>query len=197
MRAFYKFALLTQNKDYRGSLINFDYYSKINWLLVKQLKFHCHEKDIIMFDYLLPDNKNKIITMHLDTIKVGNWSTRLYLRGIIEGMNGFSQLPIDKILMIKKIIKKNVRFNIETNVLTYKISKEIYEKEKLDEKEIVSEIKDNIVTIKRPLDDSFYIIQRLLYFCPDLYYISDEKIKNMVLEKLYILKDMYNGQFDK
>ena len=47
------------------------------------------------------------------------------------------------------------------------------------------------------LETNFYIIQRLMSFCPDLYYISDENIKNKVKEKLSILKASYDKEFDK
>ena len=32
-------------------------------------------------------------------------------------------------------------------------------------------------------------------FCPDLYYISDEKIRNKVKEKLEILKTSYEKEY--
>ena len=67
------------------------------------------------------------------------------------------------------------------------------QKNKLDKKEMLDEIKNNIATIKRPIEDEFSLIQRLLSFCPELYYISDNNLKNKVIEKLNILKDTYNN----
>lgn len=192
MRIFYKVALLVDNQEKRLQLIDFEYYSKINWRLVKELKNHCLNKNIITFDYLLPNGNHRFLTLHCDKLKVDNTTDRLYLWGVLENDYKFSRLPIDKIFMIKNIKEKNVRFDMEVKVLTYKISKEIYKKTTLDEKETMTNIKNNIVTIKRPIDDSFSTIQRLMYFCPDLYYISDEKIKKSVEEKLLILKDSYD-----
>ena len=197
MRVFYKFALHTNDNDTKLELADFGYYSKINWLLVKQLKEHCTKKNVIKILYSLPNGENKELIFHADMIKMGDWSERLYLSGIFDGDNKISQLPVDKILKIKKVVKENVKINIEVPVLIYKISKEMYKQVGLDKKEWLSEIKNDIVTIKRPLDDTFFTIQRLLYFCPDLYYISNEKIKNLVKEKLYTLKDMYSEEFDK
>ena len=97
--------------------------------------------------------------------------------------------------MIKEVVKRNVRFDMAIDVLTYKTSKDMYESADKDIKEKVSEIKNNIVTVKRPIEDNFFLIQRLLYFCPDLYYISDSKIKSMVREKLLILKNSYGGVY--
>lgn len=196
MRVFYKFALQTEDKGIRQELINFGYYSKINWLLVKCLREHCKKKNIIKIDYLLPNGKNRYINFHADTIRMGEWSERLYLSGFFEGDNKISQLPIDKIFMIKKVIKENVRISFETKVLTYKVGLDTYNEAQPDEKESV-QIKDNIAIIKRPADDIFFTIQRLLYFCPDLYYISDVGIKNLVQEKLYTLKDMYDDEIYK
>ena len=197
MRVFYKFALHTDDEDARLELINFGYYSKINWLLVNQLKEHCKNKNIIMLNYIMPDGKNKNITIHADEVKIGDWSDRLYLSGILENDKKISQLPIDKIFMIKKVIKENVKINLEIKVLTYKVSEETYKKAGLDKKEGLSEVKNKIATIRRPLDDTFFTMQRLLYFCPDLYYVSDENLKNAIKEKLYSLKEMYNEEFDK
>jgi len=196
MRVFYKFALYVDSENKKRELINFDYYSKINWLLVKKLKEHCKNKDIITIDYILPNNKNKLITIHADMIKMGDWSNRLYLSGILEGDNKISQLPIDKIFMIKKVVKKCAVINLKTKILTYKVSEEMYNKIGLDKKENLFEIKNGIATIRRPLDDTFFTLQRLLYFCPELYYISDEKLKNLIKEKLYALKDMY-GEYNE
>ena len=144
-----------------------------------------------MIDYILSNGENKCLTIHTDTIKIGDWSNRLYLSGILNGDKKLSQLPIDKILTVKKIIKENVRIDLEVNVLVYKTSEDMYNNAGPDKKEGISEIKNGIVTIKRPIDDVFFTLQRLLYFCPDLFFISDNKIKNLIKEKLFALKDMY------
>ena len=196
MRVFYKFALNTDNSKTREELVDFGYYSKINWLLVKKLEQHCKNKDIILIDYILPEQEHKSLEFHADTVKIGDWSNRLYLSGILKDDNKISQLPIDKIFKIKKVIKENVRINLKTQLLTYKISKEMIEKTGLDKKESLSEIKQGIATIRRPVDDTFFTIQRLLYFCPDLYYISNKRIKTLIKEKLYALKDIYNDEYE-
>ena len=43
------------------------------------------------------------------------------------------------------------------------------------QEKVIEETNDRI-TLQRPIDDDFYIIQRLLSFCPEIYYISDERI---------------------
>ena len=194
MKVFYKFALFVDDKDTQLKFLNFGYYSKINWSLVNQLIEHCKNKNIITVDYIMPNGENKYITIHADTLKIGDWSQRLYLSGIFQGDNKLSQLPVDKIFMVKKIVKENIRIDIETNVLTYKVSLDSFKKIGLDKKEILADEKDSIVTIRRPLDDTFFTVQRLMYFCPDLYYISDEKTRNIIKEKLYTLKEMYSDE---
>lgn len=196
MQIFYKYALHIEDKNTKLELVNFDYYSKINWHLVKQLEYHCKNKNIIMLDYILPNGKNKYLIIHADTIKIGDWSNRLYLSGILKGDNKLSQLPVDKIFMVKKILKENIRISLKVDVLEYKISKKEFEKTGLDEKEGLTKIENNIVTIKRPLDDIFFTVQHLIHFCPDLYYVSDEKIRNYIKEKLYTLKDMYENKIE-
>ncbi|MBR1616559.1 hypothetical protein IJ670_00255 [bacterium] len=193
MRTFYKIALQTQNSKARQQLANFGYFSKINWALVRQIMYHCKNKNLITLDYILPGGTNRELTIHADTIKMGSWSDRIYLFGVLKNDYKFSQLPLDNILTVKKIEKEHLRFDMEVDILVYKVSKSIYNTVEKDKKETISEEKNGILTIKRPIDDNFSLIQRLLYFCPELYYISDFKIKQIIKEKLYILKGMYEN----
>ena len=68
---------------------------------------------------------------------------------------------------------------------------------KLTEKEKVIGKSGNLVTIQTPLTDDFYLVQRMMSFCPDLYYISDERIKKLVKDNLKILKDIYEPEFEQ
>ena len=70
------------------------------------------------------------------------------------------------------------------NIVEYKISNEILKETSLDAKEKIIHQDEKYTTIQRPIEDKFYMTQRLLHFCPDLYYISDENLKNAVKEKL-------------
>ena len=191
MLLFYKFALYSEDDDLRRNLIDFDYYSKINWHLVNKLKKHCESHDIIELDYIQSSNERKDIIIHADNITTQGTSNRLYLIGMLEGAKKFSKLPIDKIFMVKKVIEKYVRYDLEKDVISYKVSKESFEKAPVDKKEVVFDKDKDIITVIRPLDDSFHIVQRLLYFCPDLYYISDTNIRNLVREKLLNMKGFY------
>ena len=67
----------------------------------------------------------------------------------------------------------------------------------VDEKESVLRIEEDKITLERPIDDEFYIIQRLLQFCPKIYYVSDERIRNLLKEKLLLIKAMYGGKIDE
>jgi len=194
MRLFYKFALLVPESNVRAQLADFGYYSKIDWRLVEELKHHCKDKNIIELEYILPEGGSKVIQFHADEIKIGNWSQRLYLKGTFAFAEKFSELPIDRIYMIKKVISELYRFDIETDVLTYKIDKESAENMELDPCEAVTRIEGDYAYVKRPIDDNFRVIQKLLYFCPNLYYISDKGIKDKVQDKLYVLRDMYDDR---
>ena len=114
-------------------------------------------------------NKDEIkeITLHADTVETHGNSNRLYLYGIFKGSKKLSKLPVDKIFMVKKVVEKFVRYDFEGEVLTYKIPKKTFEKIELDKEETAFEEDSETITIKRPLDDSFQIVQRLLSFCPD------------------------------
>ena len=197
MRIFYKFAKYIKNQETREEFIDFGYYSTINWHLVRQLEEHCKTKDILEIDYMLPNGENNFLTFHVDSVRIGDWSERLYLHGAFENAQSFSHLPIDKIFTIRKVIKKNVAHEIQTDIVEYKISNEILKEITLDAKEKIIYQDKKYTTIQRPIEDKFYLTQRLLYFCPDLYYISDENLKNSVKEKLNSIKSYYDNKTRK
>ena len=197
MRLFYKLAQFIEDEDMKLKLIDFGYYSTINWNLVRQLEEHCKNKNLILIDYILPTGGNKIIEINADCLKISTWSQRLYLHGVLFNGKRFSHLPVDRIYMVKKVIKENNYLNTISNNLTYTVSKKIHDKLYTDEKEKIVKIENNKITLQRPIDDEFYIIQRLLYFCPEIYYISDERIRNLLKEKLQLIKAIYGSKIDR
>lgn len=197
MRMFYKLACHIEDDETRMEFIDFGYYSTINWNLVCQLEKHCNEKNIITLDYILPKGGNKFITMHVDKMGISETSHRLYLYGALQNDKEISFLPVDRIYMVKKIVRENLRFNLHSKIMTYIVKKDAYERLKQDNKERILKTEGEYITIQRPIDNEFNITQRLFYFCPDVYYISDEKIKILFKEKLEILKRTYCNELDK
>ena len=196
IRLFYKVAQFISDEETRNIFTDFGYFSSINWGLIKQLEQHCKEKNLITINYSLPQEQRDI-TIHADKLIASNHSERLYLNGILKGATQFSSLPIDKINSIKKIEEKNKKFDIKINTATYVISKKAYEKAGKDAKEEIISKKKNKIAIQRTIDDDFYLIQRLLYFCPDIYYISDERIKKLLKEKLKNIQNTYDTSIDR
>lgn len=197
MHLFYEISKYIEDKDVQREFIDFGYYSTLNWFLVKQLEKHCEEKNLITFEYILPQGACKLITMHADSLKVSEWSQRLYLHGVFEGGRHFSHLPVDRIFAIKSVEQKAKRLDMSTENLVYTVSKEAYEKAYQDKKEEIIGEDGEKVTIERPADDEFYLIQRLLSFCPDLYYVSNSRIKDLFKEKLETLKTLYDDGIDR
>ncbi|MBQ7287057.1 MAG: hypothetical protein IJW73_04775 [Candidatus Gastranaerophilales bacterium] len=194
MRLFYKLAQFVKDEEKQMLFLDFGYYSKINWYLVRQLEQHCKNKDIITLDYILPHGGNKIITIHADNLKISEWSQRLYLIGALFKSKHFSHLPVDRIFMIKKVEEEKAEFNVDLKNIYYTVSKTIYKKLPMDEKEqIVEEIGKDKIKIKRINDDEFSLIQRLFCYAPEIYNISDEKVKNMFKEKLEMLRVAYES----
>lgn len=194
MCLFYKIAKYIKDKDIQREIVDFGYFSTLNWFLVQQLEEHCKEKNVINIEYILPQGECKVITIHADCLKMSNWSQRLYIHGILAGGKCFSHLPVDRIYMVKNVVEKNVAFEIKMDIIRYVVSKDAYKEVSKDDKEKI--IKDDglNVTIERINDDEFYLIQRLLSFCPEIYYISCERIKMLLQEKLETLKALYGNR---
>ncbi len=191
MSFLYKFILSMTNDDDKNILIDFDYYSKINWYLADKLEQHCKNKDIITIDYAKHGSELMKMKIHCHSISIGEWSDKIYLWGEVFDNGELSFLPIDKIFMIDEVLEENVPFNIKPDVVEYKISRALYDEIDLDKAEETVELTKNFATIKRNKDNKFYIVQRLMSFCPELYYISDEEIKEEVKKKLKLLKKEY------
>lgn len=189
---FYKLSLKL-DKNISDSFANFGYFSNINWFLVNDLEKHCVDKDIIKIEYILPDGKSIDYTIHADKLIIRGSSDRLYLSGVLNDDSLFSYLPVDRIFMIKKVIRKKVLFDMPVKILKYTVSKNALETTSLEENEAIYEQHDEKVTISSLLTDEFLAFQRILHFCPDVYFISDEKIKSMVVDKLKSLEKMYEN----
>ena len=187
---FYKISLLYKEEDIKRAA-NFGYFSTLNWFLINELESHCHDKDIIEIEYILPNGKSKNTTIHTDKLVIKWNSNRLYLSGAIDKSDLFSYLPVDRIFKINKIIRKKACFDISTRILKYTTTKQNLEETGLFDNETIVNFNEEKVTIMTPITDEFSIVQRLLYFCPDIYEISDEKIKSMVLDKLETTEKMY------
>ena len=194
MRFFYKISKFIKNEDLKYELMDFGYYSELNWDLIYKLESHCKNKDVILIDYILPYGTNKPEEIHTDKITPSTTSQRLYLEGIIKGGKTFSKLPIDRIYMIKKTIRKKLMFNVETDTLTYRILKNTWDNALIDLKEKVTDYNENYYEIETPITNEFFLIQRLFEFCPDLIYISEGKIKNSIIERLETLKTIYDNK---
>ncbi len=196
IRILYKYVLNIKDEEIAHKFLNFGYYSKINWGLVQELEKHCKNKDLIEIDYVLTSGESKKITLFAHEIKISDWSDRLYLWGMFNNSNQLSYLPIDRIFMINKVKKKTRSFDIKSDTITFAVSKDVYEDSEPDSKEKLIKLTDKYAVIERSLDDEFYLVQRLMSFCPYLYYISDERIKNLVKEKLLQLKSSYERAYE-
>ena len=104
---------------------------------------------------------------------------------------------LENIFSVKKVVKKNVEFNIETQNFTYKITRKLFDKINLEKNEEVIEKNNKFVTIKAPQNDEFRQVQRLLYFCPDVVFVSKGKIKDLLIEKLEMIKKNYEKNYAK
>ncbi len=191
VEVFYKLSIYVKDEDTRREFSDFDYFSKVNWGLIRALEYHCKTKDIVILDYLLPKGGNKLLWFHLDKIVLDNLSKRLYLYGMLENGYDFSKLPVERIFTIQKVLKRYVPFDFKTEVIEYKISKSAYENTVLEKIETVIKKDEKTVTIQTPVINEFHLVQKLLNYCPDLYYISEGRIKELVKEKLKLIRGIY------
>ena len=192
MQLFYTAAKAIPDEDVKDELTYFDYFSNVNWALVEILENHCKTKDVLLLDYILPVMGNKIIEFHVDKIVMNEISQRMYLYGMLKGGYDFFELPIERIYMVKKVLRKNVKFDFRPCVVKYIVSNSAFKKTSLVENETIVKQDKHYTTIRTPVVNEFELVQRLLHFCPELYYISEGKIKNLVKEKLENLKANYD-----
>ena len=196
MELFYKISFYIEEDEIKKNFLDFGYFSSVNWGLIEILEKHCFEKNIIVLEYILAkEHKIKLIEFHCSEVKLSKMSQRMYLIGVLKDGQNLFRLPIENIFSIKKVLKRNVKFEIEAQNFTYKITKKLFDKINLEENEEIVEKNNKIVTIKAPLVDEFRQVQRLLYFCPDVLYVSKGKIKDLLIEKLEMIKKNYEKSY--
>lgn len=191
MILFYKIILALDNNEHKNILIDFGYYSNINWYLVQQLEKHCLTQDVILVDYAHKIKQEMKLKLHVSHMSINEWSDKIYLWGELYDNGELSFLPVDRIFMIDKVIEKNIPFKLPVNEIEYKISRKLYKEIELDKEETLVKLTKEYATIKRNKNNKFYIAQRLLSFCPELYYISDKDIKEEVKSRLKALRSYY------
>ena len=196
MELFYKISFYIEEDEIKKKFLDFGYFSSVNWGLIEILEKHCSEKNIIVLEYILSkEHKIKLIEFHCSEVKLSKMSQRMYLIGVLKGGQNLFRLPIENIFSVKKVLKRNVKFEIEAQNFTYKITKKLFDKINLEENEEIVEKNNKTVTIKVPLVDEFRQVQRLLYFCPDVLYVSKGKIKDLLIEKLEMIKKNYEKSY--
>ena len=196
VRILYKYVVNIEDKEAAHKFFNFGYFARINWSLVLELEKHVKNKDLIEIDYILPEGKSREISIYANEIKISDWSDRLYLWGNFENSNQLSYLPIDRIFMVKKVKNKKNDACINNNLITYAISKKLLKDIEFEKGEKLIKTTNKYAFIERKSDDEFYLIQRLMSFCPDLYYISSERIRSIIKEKLTQLKASYEKEYE-
>ena len=193
MRVYFKIARCLDDEEVQAAITDFGYYSTINWNLVRELEKHCKNNALLEIDYIMPNEENRLFEIHTDNLKISNTNQRLYLRGLLKNSKKFSNIPVDRIFMVKTVLREHKRLKIYIKPLVYIVSKEAFKNTKPDSKEVLVEYKDNYAIIKSVVDDDFYILQRLLYFAPDVYYISNNRIKALYKQKLKDMKGYYGN----
>lgn len=177
-------------EDLKYSLIDFGYYSTINWYILEELEKHCQNNSVVEIEYVLPKGEIQNYIFHLDKIKVNDENGRIYIYGINENYKRFSQLPIERIFSIKKVLRKNKQFNVICELLNAKIKKENFDISKFNPFYFKNTDKDYYV-FEYPLIDDFDTIQILLQLCPNIYDISNENIKEKLFNKLKAMETLY------
>ena len=179
-----------KDKDIKEKFLDFGYFSSLDLKLIKQLKNSIEEKEAILIDYQINKKEIKKIEFFPKELALGDFSKRLYLVGFLKEANSIFRLPVDKIKNIKKTLKVEYKEE-EKEFFTFKLSKENLEFFELNKNERILKDEKDYITIEKYNQDDFSTLQRLLYFCPNLCYISNKKIKNLLIEKLEKIEKLY------
>lgn len=191
MRLFYKIALLIDDNEIKEELIDFDYFSILNPAIAFELEKHCKNKNIIEIEYILKDKKKKDLILQAESLSIGKYSNRTYLNCILENTSKLSHLPLDKIFVIKRVLKDSDPLILKQKTITYSLLKDCENEFETDKNEKVVFEDDKKIKIETVVEDEFSLIQKLLSHCPFVCEISDEKIKEKVLLKLKEVRAKY------
>ena len=183
-KVFEKISGLIEDDEAVYELLNFRYFSNIDFQILKELNALTKRKKTIVLLYNSPNSGTKEIQIKLKEIKYTG--SKLHLIGTSEKYPDNTVLRVDNILKIIKIVRKD-----EEEIKKVRIKKTIYKVKKaaidsmnfLSEEKILKETKGEI-EIELKSDNDFMVIQRLLSFGEDLISIKNKDVKEKYLETL-------------
>jgi len=194
-KVFEKISALTDDENAVCELMNFRYFSNIDFEILKDLNALVKRNKTVLLLYNSPNSGIKEIQIKLKEIKYQG--SKLHLIGISDNYPDNTVLRVDNILKIIKILGKkeeNLK-KCKTKKIIYRIKKEALEYMNLLKGEKI--LKENDVFIETELksDNDFMIVQRLLSFGDDLILIKDKKIKEKYINTLKnVLKNYEEAQ---
>lgn len=183
-KVFEKISELIEDEEEKNELLNFRYFSNIDFKLLGELNALTKRKKTVILLYNSPNSGLKEILIKLKEIKYTG--SKLHIIGTSKEYPDNTVLRADNILKTVKILGKNEEKEKRngTKKAIFKIKKDAKEfMNFLVEEKILKETKDEI-EIELKSDNDFMIIQRLLSYGYNLVSIKNEDIKKKYIETL-------------
>ncbi len=183
-----KILQFTDNEEYKDSVLNFGYFMKIDFQILKELHRHCLQNNEIAVKYNSPKNGNMRIKMRALWIEHDKNTNKMHLFGQFEHYNYISYLRIDKITKIEKIYLKPSIKPLKKEYKTYKV-KNTANFTPLFNEEIIEETSD-FITVKTTVVNDFSYVQRILSLGKNVVEV-DKHTSAQIMENLLKTREVY------
>ncbi len=188
-KVFEKISKFIEEEEFKNKILDFKYFSSIDFSLLRELDYHCSKKHEIAVLYNSPLGI-KSIRIRCREIKYDRNTRKIHLWGEIQSYKYLGCLRADKIICIENIIKHPLIKEFDGIFINYKIKRKALETINLKEDEKILSLDGDSVTIKTKVRNNFNFLQHLALLGENVLDI-DADIKKEMLKKLQETRDIY------
>lgn len=182
-----KLANYVTNQTTKDYLTNMSLLKGVDRFILNDLLIHCKNNNQIVILYNSPKSVAKEIEIVCD--KLSFRSDKLYLWGDNLTHQGYSFLPVDRIIKILSIKMHKQKENVQPIKVLFKLSNCRNYMPQPDEK-IVERTGDDLI-IEVDSKNQFNLMQRILYMANDCKIIAPDSFKAEFVQKLQEMEKIY------
>lgn len=188
---FARIAKFIKDDKMAQEFMNFDYFSNVDFRILKQLNVCCKNNNSIKITYNSPRSGDKTIEIVCKEIVYKKEQRKLYLWGISPQYKGLTYLRIDKIskIICTDLIKHTSELKFKT--CKYRLRHTIGQNFKIHDNEKITQNTPEFIEIEAIVYSEFYFIQILLSYGRHCFWVQDGKIRRELVKKLKKMRELY------
>ncbi len=188
-KVFEKISKFIEAGELKNKLLDFKYFSNIDFSLLKELDYHCSKKHEITVLYNSPLGI-KPIRIRCEEIEYDPSTCKIHLWGETQNYEHLGCLRADKIIRVENVAKYTSIKEFDGIFINYKVKKKALETMNLKEGEEILSADNAAVVISAKVRNNFTFLQRLALLGENVSDV-DPDIKEEMLKKLHDTRALY------